>query len=126
MIEMPLRSSKETDRKLRWGKQIDGVEFFLYIPKWRVPEPWPLTIRVSIEECKTEKKIPRFTKDEIRKFPVLKTSPIICLVESFSQHTKTTRYRPLGVDWEIGEPYIPYSLTFDNALYLILTVSWGL
>ena len=34
-------SSKQTDLKLRWDSYVDRVLFELYIPKWRVPRPWP-------------------------------------------------------------------------------------
>ena len=53
MIEMHLMPSKETDRKLRWATYVeeDETEFKLYIPKWRVPRPWPAVIRVSVREA---------------------------------------------------------------------------
>jgi hypothetical protein len=43
MIEMALlKPSKETENKLRWSTYMnDGSKFHLYVPKWRVPEPWP-------------------------------------------------------------------------------------
>jgi hypothetical protein len=34
--------SKTTDNKLRWQADVEGVNFKLYIPKWRVPRPWPI------------------------------------------------------------------------------------
>lgn len=46
-----LKLSKETNRKLRWSTYVgeDNTKFELYIPKWRVPEPWPKCIRVIIQ-----------------------------------------------------------------------------
>lgn len=40
----------ETDNKLRWEADVDGVSFKLYIPKWRVPKPWPDMVKVVIDE----------------------------------------------------------------------------
>src|ERR1700680_1351555 len=39
---------KSTERKLRWDENIDGTNFELYVPKWRVPEPMPPLISVRI------------------------------------------------------------------------------
>lgn len=129
MIEMLLESTKETDKKLRWGRETDdGVVFSLYIPKWRVPEPWPQRIYVKIELIGNAKSLkPRYTKEHFEEHPSLKTRPIVGVVRRVEEHTETLRYRPIGDDeWEIGEPYIPYSLTCDSAEYLKLTVDWDI
>ena len=48
LIEMTrLEAAKETDNKLRWDVDIDDTRFSLYIPKWRVPQPWPSRIWVD-------------------------------------------------------------------------------
>ena len=128
MIEM-LRLKKETDRKVRWDAEVDEVKFELYIPKWRVPEPWPSRIYVKIEPEGPPKRSERHhTKVDFESSSSLRTSSIVSYVERFEKHTETLRYRPLGDDdeWEIGEPYIPYSLTCDCADYLKLTVEWDL
>ena len=52
MIELALlKPSKETENKLRWSTHVeqDDTDFQLYIPKWRVPEPWPGRIIVYID-----------------------------------------------------------------------------
>jgi len=51
MIRLSLMApSKETDLKLRWEADVEGVAFKLYIPKWRVPRPWPTRILVRISD----------------------------------------------------------------------------
>ena len=41
--------------------------------------------------------------------------PIVAIVDEVTEHTKTVRFAPRGKqeEWEIGEPYIPYSLLPD-------------
>ena len=128
MIELLLlESTKETERKLRWGKEIDDTIFSLYIPKWRVPKPWPKRIYVDIEPVELPKTIRQYyTRAEIERNKELKKKPITSMIRSFWPHTKTQRYQPLGnkSEWEIGEPYIPYELTHDCAEYLKLTINW--
>ena len=49
MVEMALlEETKETENKVRWDADIEGTRFSLYIPKWRVPEPWPRLIHVTV------------------------------------------------------------------------------
>ncbi len=43
-----LHYDKETDNKIRWATIIDGAPFTFYIPKWRVPDPAPSTIKISL------------------------------------------------------------------------------
>lgn len=46
-VTLMLRS-KETDNKQRWAADVNGVEFKLYIPKYRIPDPFPPSIVVRI------------------------------------------------------------------------------
>jgi hypothetical protein len=118
MIEMTLAPSKETDNKLRWVTDVDGVPFQLYIPKWRVPTPWPKRIRVSVREIK------RPTSPSIGSKP---RDRIVVFVERVRDHTKTVRFAPLGEpkDWQLGQPYIPYQLLpNENVKYLRVDVEW--
>ena len=48
MADVWMALDKETDNKVRWTADVDGVTFSLYVPKWRVPEPWPSRIRVTV------------------------------------------------------------------------------
>jgi hypothetical protein len=41
-------SAKSTDNKLRWDAPVEDAVFNFYIPKWRVPTPWPRKIGVSL------------------------------------------------------------------------------
>lgn len=45
-----MNPSKETDNKLRWMADVEGAPFALYIPKWRVPEPWPVQVIVAVTD----------------------------------------------------------------------------
>ena len=43
-----LVKDKETDEKVRWVRDVDGVPFKLYITQDRVPSPFPNVIEVSL------------------------------------------------------------------------------
>lgn len=104
IIEM--HTSKETVNKLRWVAEIEGVFFSLYIPKWRVPKPWPAQIIVTVD---TNLPAPQILHN-IRRDPLV---PIIAIATKVAVHTQTVHYAPIGQnsnDWEIGEPYIPFSV----------------
>src|SRR5438094_9710999 len=113
MIEMTLHElEKETDNKLRWDADVGEALFELYIPKWTVPTPWPLKILVKIDSVQTG----LITNEACNKGND-KALSIIAIAEKYKKHTKTVRYIPVGEkqDWQIGEPYIPYSLLPESA-----------
>jgi len=129
-IEMTLfESAKVTENKLRWDVEVNGVTFSLYIPKWRVPRPWPSRICVRITPRRNEgTDEPNLSSVDATNDPVLTHEPIIATVTMFKKHTNTIRYRPVGEaeKWEIGEPYIPFSLTADATEKLRLIVFWDI
>jgi hypothetical protein len=117
---------KETDKKYRWDADIDGTNFELYIPKWRVPKNVPHNIKVTIYFPPYLNDVPKLTPDLAMKEPDLCTLPIISKVHHHSNHNKTIRYDPIDQnDAEIGSPYIPFQLlpneTVDN---LLICVQW--
>ena len=119
MIEMSLMApSKETDNKLRWVADVDGVAFQLYVPKWRVPHPWPNRIRVFISEPSTSPGSSPSDKPE---------NAIVAIVERVKDHSQTVRFAPAGdpKKWQIGEPYIPYGLLPNPSVQrLRVDVEW--
>ncbi|MHC4132078.1 MAG: hypothetical protein ACYSSP_08275 [Planctomycetota bacterium] len=130
LLEMQLfTSSKETENKLRWDSMVGDTKFELYIPKWRVPTPPPSRIYVDVSVRRSESDdIPNLSPDDVEKDSTLTHEPIIATVEKYSTHTKTIRYRPLDnpESWEIGEPYIPYELTGEEAPRLRVIVLWDI
>ncbi len=120
-----MNPSKETDNKLRWWADVEGVSFKLYIPKWRVPAPWPARLQVVVDEKATstqaDPKPPRPGSLELER-------PIITILERVREHTQTVRYRPvrLPANWEIGESYVPYAvLPTPSPGRLRLEVRWN-
>lgn len=88
MIEMVLLdAAKQTANKVRWDADIDGTRFSLYIPKWRVPVPWPELIRVTIEEGHA---VPRRypTAAAVSPETDLLASPVVAHVRAFHEHTQ--------------------------------------
>ena len=126
MIEMArLEESKETPNKVRWDADVDGTAFELYIPKWRVPEPWPRLIDVTISPY-TQQPLGKLSQDTARENPRSRAVSIATHLKKFREHTQTVRYQPEGdpLDWEIGEPYLLTPMTFDSAERLTITVKW--
>lgn len=127
--------SKETKNKICWETEVEStdqngnpgmVNFLLYIRKWRVPEPVPAKIYVKFEPSVLREKPPFVTADEVIDKPALRKKPITAIIHAFKPHTQTLRYHPIGdqSEWEIGEPYVPYSLTHDQSEYLKITIDW--
>ncbi len=103
MYEITLMDpSKVTEKKLRWIADINGAPFELYIPKRRVPEPWPVQIIVTVTDDFRRPHV-NFHSNQDR------SKPIQAIITKVVKHTRTVRYRPHGDnnEWEIGEPYIP-------------------
>ena len=112
--------SKETDNKLRWETDVEGVAFKLYIPKWRVPRPWSRLILVRLSAAtSSQQQVPLCGDDP--------DSPISAIVERICEHSETARFAPRGdpKDWQIGEPYIPYKiLPSDSVRTLRIDIEW--
>lgn len=127
MIEMALlEEAKETDNKVRWDADVEGMRFSLYIPKWRVPEPWPRLIHVTVS-LYTQQRISLLSQAVASKSPESCNKSIVAHLKKFLEHTQTIRYKPEGdpSDWEIGEPYIPILITHGKAERLTMTVEWA-
>lgn len=130
LLEMTLfDSAKETDNKLRWDTHVEGTRFSLYIPKWRVPQPWPSRIWVNVmprrAPCEERSNL---APEDVELDSSLTHEPIVATVSRRTDHSETIRYRPLGDSklWEVGEPYVPISLTCGQAERLRLIVLWDL
>jgi len=121
-----LKPSKETENKLRWSAHVekDNAPFHLYIPKQRVPKPWPGRIFVRIKPFSgNPSNFVQSTYDSNNL-----DIPIEVLVERVEYLTRTVKYAPVGnkKDWQAGSPYIPYSLIPPNSDFLIIKVEWDL
>lgn len=127
MIKRTLYFRNETNNKLRWDDLVkeDGATFEFYIPKWRVPKPWPARIIVSIDSYIGD--MSDFTQS-----PYDSDKSIEVLVEHIEPHTKTVKYAQVGYEkyWQIGQPYIPESILTSKfpsiPKYLIIEVNWDL
>ena len=130
LIEMTqFKSAKETDNKLRWDSDIQGVLFSLYIPKWRVPEPWPSKIWVKVNLCRNSgKDEANLSLSNVKEDSTLRHEPIVNTVLKYEEKTQTIRYCPVGEkeNWEIGEPYIPISMTSNKAEKLRIIILWDI
>jgi len=126
MIEMALlEEAKETDNKIRWDTRIDGTRFSLYIPKWRVPEPLPRLIHVTISPY-TQQQSLTLSPAAAHTVPESRKEPIVAHLKRVKEHTQTIRYQPEGdaSAWEVGEPYIPTPMTYSEAERLTIMVQW--
>jgi len=105
----PMQPSKQTENKLRW--EAWDPDFKLYIPKWRVPTPWPVRIVVRIDDDpRSFDSVPEPRSSESIRARDL-DKPLVALLSKVQEHTQTVHFRPVGEPgtWEIGEPYVPFS-----------------
>lgn len=131
LLEMnQLKAQKQTLNKLCWGADVHGITFSLYIPKWRIPAPWPARIWVDVFPRRAAgDDRPNVTRADIERDGTLRHEPIVATVEMHKVcGNSTIHYRPTGdkQTWEIGEPYVPNSLTGDASQRLRLLVLWDL
>jgi hypothetical protein len=127
MTKISLDAKKQTVTTLRWDAWVeeDKAYFEFYIPKSRVPEPWPSRIFVCIEPFSGDPSDFAQSPCDLDNLD----NPIKVLVKPFREHLPpTVRYRQLGDkrDWQIGEPYIPFSLIPPDSHFLIIEVKWDL
>jgi hypothetical protein len=96
----------------------------LYIQKWRVPNPVPSTIDVSIRFRGEFLPENMNTAATFKKFPDLINEPIIQNVHRVSEHTKTIRFDMSGNDRPITSIYVPKELigekTNQNMIQVII------
>src|SRR5260221_1392937 len=109
MVEVALMDpSKTTDNKLRWQAVVEGVNFKLYVPKWRVPRPWPTPIlgRISDGPAGAQVRDQAATAASSNSLE----SPICGIVERVLEHTQNVRFAPQSEprDWGMGWPYSPF------------------
>jgi len=128
MKKISLDAKKQTVNTLRWDAWVeeDKAYFEFYIPKSRVPEPWPGRIFVGIAPFSGDPS--DFTQSPCDLDNL--DNPIKVLVKRIEDeyHAKTIHCAPLGdeEDWQIGHPYIPKSLIPPDSNYLIIEVKWDL
>jgi hypothetical protein len=108
---------------LRWSDKTDGVDFSLYILKWRVPNPWLSSGLVVVDDmvARVQEKNLSYINDHLEE-------PINVVVEKFKDHGDRVRFKPVRKDkrnWETGEPYIPASiLPYRSIKYVRIEVNW--
>ncbi|MCM3006319.1 hypothetical protein [Priestia koreensis] len=107
-----------------WKYRKYGITASLYIQKWRVPDPVPATLDVSIrfrEEFLSEN---MNTATIFKKFPDLKNESIVQNVHRVSDHTNTVRFDTSGNDRPITSIYIPKEMigekTNQNMIQIII------
>jgi hypothetical protein len=129
-VSMNLNADRTTDNKCRWDFHPDGdsAVFSLYVPKWRVPEPWPKFILV--EFYPSDEFIPppdQVSGRMVMNDPSVRQRSIAALIERKAEHLHSVQFRPVGPkdEWEIGEPYIPRSLLpTDSPQMFRFRVDW--
>jgi hypothetical protein len=123
--------NKETENKYRWDYMEGSAPLEIYIPKWRVPAPYPQRIFVQIFEPE-DSHCPIMTlhsKKEVDANQRLRLEPITAEVTYKKEYHKFTfRYDPVlegNNVREIGSPYIPKTLLYDPPqTQLVIVINW--
>ena len=130
MISRVCNYIKETDNKYRWDHMEGNTPLEIYIPKWRVPDPYPQRIFVQIFEPDESSCPIVFLHDQkrVKVNPELRLAPITAEVIYKEDKTRTIRYDPIlegNVAREIGSPYIPKALLDDPPqTQLVIMINW--
>jgi hypothetical protein len=126
MREAILESWKTTQDKLRWDGKFSGIQWEIYIPKWRVPKPWPGLIRVKIGLPDEFGLLPTF--EPSAEFSDSDSVTVICRRNWDFHSPNDAQFEPLGNDeqsWQIGTSYIPFDLLPDPLCErVVVQVSW--
>ena len=108
---------------------VGNASLEMYIPKWRVPDPYPQRISVQIFEP-ADSRCPIVVphgKKEVEANQRLRFVPITAEVTYMEDRTRTARYDPVleGNDArEIGSPYIPFALCDSRPKQLVIVIKW--
>jgi hypothetical protein len=130
MEEIFCTYNKETDNKYRWDAMVDNAPLEIYIPKWRVPDPYPQWISVQIFEPAASRCpiVVLHSKKEVEANQRLRLVPITAEVTFTEVKELTVRYDPVLVGndaREIGSPYIPKTLLDDPPqTQLVIVINW--
>jgi hypothetical protein len=135
-----LHFAESTELEFRWEKEIDGTNFELHIPPWRVSQPIPQVISVKIydatpisasrltvirgqfspRDMELLEQIGHHPQEDgglpLRNMPSgCKENPIVSAVERFEIGEDTVRYRPMGnsKNWVVGKTCVPISQLAD-------------
>ena len=131
-----LHLAESSELKFRWEKDIDGTNFELHIPPWRVSQPTPQIISVKVYDATSisasrlmaiggqcsprdmelleQLGHPPQQKEELLLRNMQrggKQNPVVSAVERLETRENTVRYQPLGNarNWVIGETCVPIS-----------------
>jgi len=120
---------RDTENKYRWKAMVDNARLLIYIPKWRVPAPYPQWISVKIFEP-ADSRCPIVVlhcKKEVEANQRLRLVPITAEVAFTEVMGHTVRYDPVLVGndaREIGSPYIPFALCDSRPKRLVIVINW--
>lgn len=115
---------RSTDNKVRWQGMVEDVKFDFYIPKWRVPRPWPKRILVHVCDLPAAQEAEYERAD--RANPASLERGITTVVRKVARKTETVKFKPEGHpdDWEIGSPYIPNNILPSSAVEVLKLQVW--
>jgi hypothetical protein len=88
-----LEQCGETHNKVKWAARLGDTTFNFYIPKWRVPEPWPDCIAVTISISDDEDSTRHGGRSMRAKDRSL---PISSVTDRVSDHSRTALGFSLG------------------------------
>lgn len=96
-----------------WEYKQDKTISKLYIPKWRVPEPIPTIVSVSVDTHNGFEEN-RISERDILRNPQKKRLPIVVLGERVSDHQYTIRFDTNNYNNQINSLYVPYTFLEEN------------
>ncbi len=104
--------NKNTPKKVRWSTSVEGITFYLYIPRPAIPIPFPEMVKLKVIHDPDEKKYYFLQLSEYRGGGTFFFDLVF-----HSEHTETYRYNPESESdrLQIGDVYIPKPLLPSDA-----------
>ena len=121
---------KDTTNWYRWDAKVDEDDTLLeiYLPKWRVPDPYPLRISMEIHEpSEYRRPIVPLNREEALANPRLRRAPITAEVTFTKDRSPKAEYGPVLDDdvREIGDLFIPKTLLAGlTPKRLVIVINW--
>lgn len=95
--------NEPAERKIRWDFSYEQIPFELYVAQWRVPKPYPETIKMNVDTPFTRAVL--ITEEDVIKRPELAREPLHAELQHADTLTKTKRFNPAIYGYKGGPDY---------------------
>lgn len=125
-LELSLAVPKPQELYMQWNVLVQGAWCSLAVPKWRVPNPWPVKVRIMITPRRSRSAdAANLTERDSSRNHVLNREPIVATLK-LVEGDELIRYRPIGEERrrEMGDLILPPGIVDPAPELVRLLVLW--